>query len=794
MAHPLFPAVRIVVVIITGIFLADGLPVTYDRAFLVFLCTLILTLMAEVINQRFPQSRLTSIVIIGYHLSLLSFSASHYLLVEKQRHSVRYLQNLNSFYDIPLHVEARLLQISSKSSDIHRVLVETSHILFQGDTLTTRPVKMTLNWPESVPKPKIDERIKATIRLKEWMGLKNPFVFNYQSYLENQGVLYAGKIDQLHRRSRNTSSFTLLATKNVLIESLEDLFSETSIPIAKALLIGEKGSLTENTKEDFRRSGLSHLMAVSGLHVVFVVSPLLLFIPFTYGKPVYRHALFGAIVGVLILYSGITGNSASVLRAALMFGVYSFARIYRWIHHGLNTLAGSAIVLLLYNPTYIWDIGFQLSFLAVFSIIVSNPLIQQTKPIVFHKPILTQLWDIVGISTMIQLALTPLLLFHFGALSFSGLLLNVVAIPLTQGILSSSMLILLFYAGGAPVGALAKLVDYAIQLLAYIAQLGSSWAISQWIIPALHWSLLLLFFLMFILLISLNNPFIRWKLLCALLMLLLVFQIHQLVNEQKGVLLHVLFLDVGQGDAALVWTDAQHAMLIDTGVLNQEYNSGKAVIGPILQHLGIKRLNKVIVSHPHLDHMGGVLSLLNSIPIDTLYEADMASPSVFVLSYRTQARLKGTTIKTLKGGDRLFFSDHTRAHVLAPKIPSASKDPNTNSIMLKLTVGNISFLFTGDADNASEQQVVRTYAELLRSTVLKSGHHGSKTSSSEVFLNRVKPDWVVVSLGWKNKYNHPHPEVIARIKQLGTTNIHYTSLQGALWLTTDGYSISKQSY
>ena len=789
-----FPAVRVVLMLMTGIIITEWFPLEHEESFYVFLSTLMLTVIGEILNVRSPKPHLTQLIILGYHISLLSFSTAHYLLLEKQIVSATYLHNLNSFYAIPLQIEAKVLQTYSKKSGNYTVLVETTLVLHREDTLTTNPVKITLYWPEDAIKPTISETINATIRLKEWTGLKNPYVFNYQTYLENQGIFYSGNIDHIHQRIDHTSNYSLLATKGSLVKRIESLFSETSIPIAKALLIGDKGSLSQDTKQDFKRSGLSHLMAVSGLHVVFVVSPLLLFIPITYRNQRYRHLLFFTIALVLFLYCGLTGNTPSVLRAAIMFGVYSFAKIYRWLHHGLNTLACSAIVLLLYNPYYLWDIGFQLSYLAVVAIILSNPLIQQLKPRLFHRSILSQIWDIAGMSTMIQLALTPLLLFHFGAISFTGLLLNVFAIPLTQGILSSSMLLLFVHYIGVPIGTLALLIDYAIRLLAYMAHLGASFSISHWIIPQMSWSMLILLFLSFLLLVNVNQPSVRWKLVSSLLFMMLLFQLHHLIRDQKGELLHVLFLDVGQGDATLVWNDVGNAWLIDTGLLSQEYNSGEAIVIPILERLGIQGLNKVILTHPHMDHMGGMLSLLSNMPIDTIYEAVSASPSLFVLSYRTQARLKGTPIHKLKAGDVLFLNEDSRAYVLAPVDPTADRDPNTNSIMFKLLVGNTSFLFTGDADAASEQRVLYRFPELLSSTVLKCAHHGSKTSTSQDFLKKVNPTLIVVSLGWKNKYKHPHPEVMHRIKQNGTMTVHFTSLEGALWLTSDGHTIRKQSY
>lgn len=794
MSFPIFPALRIVVVMMTGIILPELLEFKFEYVFVFFLGGLILTLLGEIRLLQLPHPRLTYWVILGYHLTLLGFSISHTLLSSQHKAMGIPLHNLNSFHSIPLEVHAHTLQVYTKASGEYRVLVETSLILLNNDTLTLNPVKISLNWADDTPKPHLNEHLKATIRLKEWTVLKNPYDFNYQTYLQRQGIFYSGNIDHIQQRTKPTSGYSLLSIRSAWVESIEELFDTSSRPIAKALIIGDKGSLSEDTKDDFKRSGLSHLMAVSGLHVVFVVSPLLLFIPFTYRYKIMRHLLFITIVIVLIIYCGVTGNTASVLRAAIMFGIYSLAKIYRRVHHGFNTLAFSALILLLYNPDYLWDIGFQLSYLAVCAIILSNPLIKELKPRFFHRPVVSQIWDIAGMSAMIQFALTPLLLLHFGSLSFTGLVLNVAAIPLTQAILSSSMLLLFLHAFDAPVQHLATLTDYAIKLLLYMADVGGSWRISHWIVPELHWSLLIVLFLSFLLLLSWNHNTLRWKLLGLMLLFVLIVQTQQVIKDQKGELLNVLYLDVGQGDAALVWSDPQHAWLIDAGILSQGYNTGEAIIWPLLQRLGIQRLNKVILSHPHLDHTGGILSLLSLIPIDTLYEAKTASPSLFVLSYRSKARSVGTPIQQIEAGDHLFFNAQTRAYVLAPILPLPNSDPNSASIILKLQVGSTSFLFTGDADAESEHRVVDRYPELLASTVLKAGHHGSKTSSSEVFLKGVNPQQVVVSLGWKNKYQHPHPEVIDRIKQHATQNIHFTSIEGALWLTTDGNSLTKQRY
>lgn len=204
--------------------------------------------------------------------------------------------------------------------------------------------------------------------------------------------------------------------------------------------------------------------------------------------------------------------------------------------------------------------------------------------------------------------------------------------------------------------------------------------------------------------------------------------------------------------------------------------------------MGIRQLDGVVLSHPHADHVGGSLAIIESMPVDTLYEADFPTQSAVVAGYRSAARRNGIPMVKMRNGYPVQLDPGVRVRILGPIDPERHSDPNTASVVVKLEVGDVSFLFMGDADMEAEMLILNRYAPLLASTVLKAGHHGSRTSSSIPFIQAVAPLHVVVSLGLQNRYSHPHAEAVERLRSTGA-KMYFTSLRSAVWFATDGRSI-----
>lgn len=257
----------------------------------------------------------------------------------------------------------------------------------------------------------------------------------------------------------------------------------------------------------------------------------------------------------------------------------------------------------------------------------------------------------------------------------------------------------------------------------------------------------------------------------------------------------IKMLNVGQGDSILIET-AEQTVLIDTSDVDERDKLQRE-----LQKAGVRKIDKVILTHPHADHIGGMDVLLANYDVKAVYDNGMPSTSKLYRSYMKTVKAKGIEHKGLKAGDELDFGSGARFKVLAPSAALVEQgsqkgykhDPNNESVVGRLTFGKFSMMFTGDAEKQAEKQVLSSFAGEIQSTVLKSGHHGSKTSSSADFLRAVRPEAALISCGQGNDYGHPHKETMKKYAAM-KLKVYETDRNGTITITTDGqgYSIAAE--
>lgn len=790
-----YPAVRLVLFFAAGIvvdFYVDiEDPLLLWFIFFGFLATLYT--LSEFINHRTLKTGAYHLTVGCYLCSVLCFGGIWHALFNNQ-HIPAEAKIINTYTWKELSFRGEVYKIKSAGTGNSQLDIAVDTTVFPDQLSWSKPynLRAIIN-PDEVALPanlRLGDRLCFTALIYPLEEPRNSHEFDYKGYLASNNIHIQAGIKSINSIRTTNRFLSWNSIRREVLSAIDLNFSKETASLAKALLIGYKNELNQETKEAFSRAGLSHIMAVSGLHVGFILAPIWFVIPLFW---TFRH---GKKMGLLILvvtllfYAGLTGFSASVTRASLAGGLLMYGRLFHKVRNAKNLTAVAALIILLMNPSDLFSIGFQLSFGAVYILLLVTPVINRSLPdwVRFRwygTPVM-----VIIISLLVQVGLFPLLVYYFGEFSVAGPLANAFVVPFL-GFVVPLALSLLPVALGWPATAqtLNTPIDYFLYGLHHFVTAIAGWEWS-WISVHIEGILLFLTWATVIFFIAtLRIPKLRWKLLSILLFFLCINRGQKLSSKFQPADLQLTVFDVGQGDATLLRTPGGRHYLIDTGIWHPGYNSARYIMIPFLRAEGITRLEGVFLSHPHADHIGGITELLNTIPIDTIYNSGSSYESELFYNYQAIAAGKNIPVVPLKAGQCLVLDSAIRLFVYGPgEHLSSSSGVNNRSLVLELVYGSTEFLFTGDAERKQEQRLLKTYPRLVKTDVLKVAHHGSRTSSTERFLRAASPAIGIVSLDWSNRFGHPHASAVKRLRShIG--ELHFTSLDGAIQLVSDGQQI-----
>jgi competence protein ComEC len=558
-------------------------------------------------------------------------------------------------------------------------------------------------------------------------------------------------------------------------------FASAAEPMARALVLGEN-DLDPDDDAAFRKSGLSHMLAVSGTHLVFAVLSLVRLVTalllrwerFSCGRDVGRYA---ALVGVVLslFYADFAGGSGSALRAAYMLCAVLSARALG--RHGSATRAlGLSLVLgWLFDPLVAFDISFLLSAAATSGLLLlSEPLSRPCEHL--SSRFARWLGEAVATTLSAMIPCAPLLALMSPEITFAGIIANVIAAPLGETIALPLCLLHCLSAGWPALEAGIALVAsgalLAVRLVARESAAGL--VLGRLAGRSAGWH--------------------RFWMLSAGVSLALIEVATRRSSAPRNVV-RFTALAVGQGDSSLVDLPDGRVVLIDGGGAPAGGpDPGTRVVLPVLRARRRTRLDVVVLSHPHPDHFGGLLAVARSVPIGEVWDTAQGTregAGPVYAEFRRELAARGVPVlgpRELCGKRRHFGA--AQLDVLGPCPDyTPGRDANDNSIVLRLEFGARSFLLMGDAEARAEDDLVTAYGDALRSDVLKVGHHGSRTSSSALLLSHVKPELATISCGVRNRFGHPVPSVVERLSQFGAEVLR-TDHDGALEIVSDGRAVT----
>lgn len=575
-----------------------------------------------------------------------------------------------------------------------------------------------------------------------------PNIFNYRKYLYNNQIYYLVDADEIKIVSKNTNIFYYI--KNMVIKRIENIDDTGYL---KIFVLGINDDLDSDMLDSYEFNGVSHLFSISGSHIVLLTSIIL----FILKKISYNNKLIYFItILVVLFYLFLTSISPSILRSVIMFILMSINKCYNLKIKTLDIIFLVLVIAIVINPFYIYNVGFQFSYLISFSLILLSQKINNIRNW-FYKNIY--------ISFICLLVSFPISIFNFYQVNIFSIFINLILIPLVSVIVFP--LALLTFIFPFLIGAF-KISIFFLELL---NNLFSGITIFQ---------------------LTLSKPSVLLVIIYYIFIFLAIFKKRYYVFIVGLIILHkcyiyfdptfkISFLDVGQGDSIFIkFPYNKGNILIDTGGIisykkekweerSKEYSIADSKIIPYLNSLGLTKLDYLILSHGDIDHMGEAVNLVNNFKVDKV---------IFNLGEYNYLELE--FIKKLKKKNILYYKNIEKLNIGNNMLYFLNNNlydnENDNSNVIYLNFSNIKIIFMGDAGTEVEEDILDKY-NLKDIDILKVGHHGSKTSTSNKFIDKINPKYSIISVGKNNRYGHPNSEVL---DILNNSSIYRTDRDGSI--------------
>lgn len=554
-----------------------------------------------------------------------------------------------------------------------------------------------------------------------------------------------------------------------------------------SLLLGIETHLSPELYTQFARAGLVHLMVVSGAQVAIVAGACAWAVRLA-GMPALPSAAAG-VLGVG-LFAVLVGWAPSVGRATIMTVVGLAAAVLGRDRDRAATLAAAALALLVSQPPVLFDIGFQLSFAATWGLLYVAPVLRSR--LVGLGPFLA---PALAATFGAQIAVAPLLAAHFQVVLVAGILANALALPVIAALVPLGLVLVPLVVAAPVVGdPLLRLLLLPLEVVLWI---GSSFGALAWAavptppVSSVSCAVLFLGLGGWVAVLSRYWQPSRAQLLTGVGVWVCALALWYAAALRPPSGLVVTVLDVGQGDAILVQSPSGRAVLIDgggnAGGDRAGWDVGSMRVVPALRRSGVRRLDAVLLSHPHDDHVGGLVAVLENFRVGLVLDPGVVHPAPAYARLMSISEARRVPRRAAREGLDLDLGSGVGLTVLHPPdpIPLIEGEPaHAAALVARLTYGSTAALFTGDIEAPVEQHLLDRGA-VLDSQVLKVAHHGSRSSTTPAFLERVRPGIAVVSVGVDNRFGHPHPVTLAALEGAGATT-YRTDRDGAVVLRSDG--------
>ncbi len=555
-----------------------------------------------------------------------------------------------------------------------------------------------------------------------------PNNFNYKDYLYHKYIYYIIKIDKIKIISKNDNIF--LNIKNSIYKRIDTIKYNDYL---YAFILGKSYYIDSEVLNNYKINGITHLFALSGLHVSMFSSIIL----FILKKIKLNEKLSYFITSLfLIFFAFIASFTPSIIRSVLFFILSSINNVYYLYIKPKYLLYIVFSILIFINPFYIYDTGFILSFCISFFILLFNE----------KNKINNNLLSILVISILSTLSSLPIIINMSYEINILGFINNLFFIPYVTYIVFPLSIIVVF------ISKLSFILNFLIIIMEYVSKVSSNIFNIKLIFPKMSLFLIIIYYVLLILIVKKIN-------LKKIFIIYLSFLYFRYNFDKNN---YVYFIDVGQGDSALIVTKNNKSILIDTGgKVGSNYSLMKSNVIPFFKSIGIRKLDYLFITHGDYDHAGYGIDLVNNFNVK----------NKFTNKGKYNSLEKKLNIKSFNNS--YIKIDNVEIYSLNSKLYN---NENSDSLVLLVIIDNYKLLFMGDASINTEKDIMNNY-DIGDVFILKVGHHGSKTSSSEEFINSVNPKYSIISVGKNNKFGHPNKEVL---DNLSNSKIYRTDIDGSI--------------
>ena len=655
---------------------------------------------------------------------------------------------------------------------------------------------------------------------------RNTGGFDYQLYLKSIHIYGTLNVESYKKISSDNVNWIERSMNNIklaLTKNIEKILEDKDEQIVKGLILGDNTALEEELKEKFQIANISHVLAVSGMHIIYIIMGIEMFFKKWLGK---RHVKYVVIFG-LLFYMSITGFTSSIVRAGIMGMMNIIAFLVYRKNDIWTSIAISLGMILIKNPYAITGVGLQLSYLGTIGIILFNKNIKQyldnikwlknnirIKRSKRISKIVENLKDMLSVTLSAQMMILPIMLYHFNIIGIYFVITNILVSIIIAPIMFLSIIFVFSSFIHLQISEFISIfLSFGIKGLIQISNL-SNLPFSKIYVPTPSILFIIVYYIAFLVgnqvYIIYTSQYInptkrRVKSLIALMKYKLyekkkkIRKMYQKILRERNVKAFVLrtykviflmifvigiyqfprnleihFLDVGQGDSCFMITPNHKTILIDGGgSTSNTFDVGKDTVIPYLLDKGYTKLDYVFISHFDQDHVGGILPVLEEFKIGQIFISKQEEKSENYETFLELVKQKNLKVLEVKAGDKIKIED-VIFHILWPNEKQIEENRlNNNAIVMKLQYKSFSMLFTGDIEEVAEKKILSLYRDnldSLKATVLKVAHHGSKSSSTEEFLKAVDSKVAIIGVGENNMFGHPNNAVLERLQAFRYTD------------------------